>query len=100
MYVTISQADGKCLAIRLIHIKLQVTRIEPAGSRDNEDDDYDPDGDNMDWSRFQGQRLPVVYFRGSSRSLQPSYDGNANSKIRGMRAESTSKRRKLPSTND
>ena len=37
----------------------------------------------MDWSNFRGERLPVVHFRGSSRSLHASWDPNANSKIRG-----------------
>lgn len=39
----------------------------------------------MDWSGFEGERLPVVHFRGSSRSLHASWDPNANSRIRGMR---------------
>ncbi|KXT01791.1 hypothetical protein AC578_1982 [Pseudocercospora eumusae] len=66
-------------AIRLIRIKLQVTRIEPPGSR-NDDDETEDDGD---WSKFQGERLPVVHFRGTSRSLHASWDPNANSRIRG-----------------
>ncbi|CAK3927571.1 hypothetical protein DOTSEDRAFT_46814 [Lecanosticta acicola] len=65
-------------AIRLIRIKLQVTRIEPPGSGDEDEDD-----DGMDWSNFQGERLPVVHFRGTSRSLHASWDPNANSRIRG-----------------
>lgn len=52
-------------AIRLIRLKLQVTKIEPPG----EDD---------------GQDLPVVTFKGTSRSLHASWDPNANSKIRGV----------------
>ncbi|EGP84676.1 uncharacterized protein MYCGRDRAFT_75577 [Zymoseptoria tritici IPO323] len=58
-------------AIRLIRIKLQVTRIDPPGS------------DGLDWSNFTGTRLPVVHFRGTSRSLHASWDPNANSRIRG-----------------
>ncbi|KAK4544385.1 hypothetical protein LTR36_004276 [Oleoguttula mirabilis] len=73
-------------AIRLIKIKLQVTKIEPPGSGD--EDEYAEDGDEsgsdgMDWSGFQGERLPVVHFRGNSRSLHASWDPNANSRIRG-----------------
>lgn len=52
-------------AIRLIRLKLRVTKVEPPG----EDD---------------GQDLPVVTFRGTSYSLHSSWDPNANSKIRGM----------------
>lgn len=65
-------------AIRLIRIKLQVTRIDPPGSGDEDEED-----DGMDWSNFQGERLPVVHFRGTSRSLHASWDPNANSRIRG-----------------
>lgn len=68
------------VAIRLIKIKLQVTKIEPPGSSDEGEDDED---DGMDWSNFRGTRLPVVHFRGNSRSLHASWDPNANSKIRG-----------------
>ncbi|KAK3072109.1 hypothetical protein LTR53_007417 [Teratosphaeriaceae sp. CCFEE 6253] len=67
-------------AIRLIKIKLQVTKIEPPGSGDEGEEE---DDDGMDWSRFRGERLPVVHFRGNSRSLHASWDPNANSKIRG-----------------
>lgn len=65
-------------AIRLIRIKLQVTKIDPPGS-----DDDDEEEDGMDWSDFKGKRLPIVHFRGSSRSLHASWDPNANSRIRG-----------------
>ena len=51
-------------AFRLIVCKLHVTRIEGPG----EDD---------------GQSMPVVYFEGNSSSVKPSWDPNANSKIRG-----------------
>ena len=51
-------------ATRLITMKVQVTKIEAPG----EDD---------------GQKLPVVYFKGTSSSTRPSWDPNANSKIRG-----------------
>ncbi|KAF2217053.1 hypothetical protein CERZMDRAFT_55665 [Cercospora zeae-maydis SCOH1-5] len=62
-------------AIRLIRVKLQVTRIDPPGStRPHE---------GLDWSNFEGERLPVVHFRGTSRSLHASWDPNANSRIRG-----------------
>lgn len=52
-------------AIRLIVLKLRVTKIVPPG----EDD---------------GQALPVVHFKGSSRSMHASWDPNANSTLRGM----------------
>ena len=80
-------ADSLYLAIRLIRIKLQVTRIEPPGSGDDDGDFDDGEsdvGDGMDWSGFVGERLPVVHFRGNSRSMHASWDPNANSKIRGM----------------
>ncbi|KAK5129546.1 hypothetical protein LTR08_003167 [Meristemomyces frigidus] len=66
---------------------LQVTRIEPPGSGDEDVSEYGEDGeesgDGMDWSGFVGERLPVVHFRGNSRSLHASWDPNANSRIRG-----------------
>jgi len=64
-------------AIRLIRLKLHVTHIEPPGSCE------DGEEDGLDWSNFKGQRLPVVHFRGTSRSLHVSWDPNANSHIRG-----------------
>jgi len=51
-------------AIRLIKLKLYVTKICPPDEED-------------------GQDYPVVWFRGTSRSLHASWDPNANSKIRG-----------------
>ncbi|KAI1415764.1 hypothetical protein F5Y13DRAFT_155252 [Hypoxylon sp. FL1857] len=51
-------------ATRLILMKIRVTRIEPPGPDD-------------------GQDLPVVHFEGISRSLDESYDENANSDLRG-----------------
>ncbi|XXG94263.1 hypothetical protein Hte_000517 [Hypoxylon texense] len=51
-------------ATRLILMKVRVTRIEPPGPDD-------------------GQELPVVHFEGISRSLDDSYDENANSDLRG-----------------
>ena len=51
-------------AIRLITMKLQVTKIAAPGEED-------------------GQRLPVVHFRGTSASNRPHWDPNANSKIKG-----------------
>lgn len=80
---------------------MQVTGIDPpsggSGRRgsgstavfnedDYDDDDYETDDEEeaeMDWSNFQGERLPVVHFRGTSRSLHASWDPNANSRIRG-----------------
>ena len=52
-------------AIRLITMKLIVTKIEPPGDND-------------------GKTLPVVHFKGNSSSVRPSWDPNANSRIRGM----------------
>ena len=54
-------------ATRLITMKIQVTKIEAPG----EDD---------------GQQLPVVHFSGKSSSIRPSWDPNANSKIKGKRS--------------
>ncbi|KAF5004515.1 hypothetical protein FDECE_8999 [Fusarium decemcellulare] len=51
-------------ATRLIMLRLEVTSIEPPGPDD-------------------GQDLPVVHFKGVSRSLDDSFDDNANSDIRG-----------------
>jgi hypothetical protein len=51
-------------AIRLIAMELHVTKIEPPGEED-------------------GQELPVVHFRGTSRSMHESWDPNANSNIKG-----------------
>lgn len=51
-------------AIRLITMKLQVTKIAAPGEED-------------------GQGLPVVHFRGTSASNRPHWDPNANSKIKG-----------------
>lgn len=51
-------------ATRLIIMKVHVTKIEPPGPED-------------------GQSLPVVYFEGFSRSLDSSWDENANSDLRG-----------------
>lgn len=69
-------------AIRLIRVKWHVTKIEMPNSRSENDDDEDED-DGLDWSNFQGERLPIVHFAGTSRSLHASWDPNANSKIRG-----------------
>lgn len=71
------------VAIRLIKIKLQVTKIEAPGSVSEDDEWVSVDGDGQDWSSFKGDRLPVVHFRGRSRSLHASWDPNANSAIRG-----------------
>src|SRR3569833_301350 len=51
-------------ATRLILMKIHVTKIEPPGEND-------------------GQELPVVYFKGFSRSLDAAWDENANSDLRG-----------------
>ncbi|CAF3533771.1 unnamed protein product [Fusarium graminearum] len=51
-------------ATRLIMMRINVTSIEKPGPED-------------------GQDLPVVHFRGVSRSLDDSFDNNANSDIRG-----------------
>ena len=51
-------------ATRMIIMKLRITKIEAPG----ED---------------QGQQLPVVHFQGKSSSIRPSWDPNANSKIKG-----------------
>lgn len=52
-------------ATRLILMKIHVTRIEAPGPED-------------------GQELPVVHFEGFSRSLDGSWDENANSELRGV----------------
>ncbi|KAI4200457.1 MAG: hypothetical protein LQ350_003905 [Teloschistes chrysophthalmus] len=51
-------------AIRFITMKLEATRVEPPGQGD-------------------GQRLPIVHFKGVSTIALPSIDPNANSQIRG-----------------
>ena len=51
-------------AVRLIVMKLRITKIQPPGEED-------------------GQRLPVVHFKGTSSSLRPTWDPNAHSKIKG-----------------
>jgi hypothetical protein len=71
-----------CKAIRLIRVKWHITKIEPAGAHDNDPSD-ETGGDGLDWSNFKGERLPIVHFSGTSRSLHASWDPNANSKIRG-----------------
>ncbi|KAI1079209.1 hypothetical protein F5B20DRAFT_185239 [Whalleya microplaca] len=53
-------------ATRLILMKVRVTSIEPPGP-------------------YDGQALPIVHFKGGSRSLDDSLDENANSDLRGMR---------------
>ena len=68
----------RCVAIRLIRVKWHVTKIEAPDTRNNDDE-----GPDMDWSNFRGERLPIVHFAGTSRSLHASWDPNANSKIRG-----------------
>lgn len=51
-------------ATRLILMRISVTKIEPPGPND-------------------GQALPVVHFKGGSRSLDGNWDENANSDLRG-----------------
>lgn len=51
-------------AIRHIVMDIQVTEVVPAGPFDN-------------------PALPVVHFSGKSKSIDASWDPNANSKIRG-----------------
>jgi hypothetical protein len=70
-------------------VKLQVTKIEPPGTNSSADDDDFMGEDDLDWSRLKGERLPVVHFRGSSRSLHASWDPNANSRIRGKSIENS-----------
>lgn len=70
----------QCVAIRLIRVKWHVTKIEPPADGNRDDDDED---EGLDWSNFQGTRLPIVHFAGTSKSLHASWDPNANSKIRG-----------------
>ena len=53
-------------ATRLISMKIHVTKIHAPG----EDD---------------GQKLPVVHFQGKSSSIRPSWDPNANSRIKGKK---------------
>lgn len=67
------------VAIRLIRVKWHVTKIEAPDAHDGNDDE----DDGLDWRNFQGTRLPIVHFVGTSRSLHASWDPNANSKIRG-----------------
>lgn len=52
-------------ATRLIVMRTRVTSIEAPGPDD-------------------GQDLPVVHFRGESRSLEDSWDDNGNSDLRGL----------------
>lgn len=52
-------------AIRLIEMRIHVTKIEAPGEED-------------------GQRLPIVHFRGSSSATRPHWDPNANSLIKGQ----------------
>ena len=53
-------------AIRLITMRLIVTKLDQPGEE-------------------EGKGLPVVHFKGISSSVRPSWDPNANSKIRGNR---------------
>ena len=52
-------------AIRLITMKIHITKIEPPGEED-------------------GQALPVVHFHGNSHSLRPHWDPSAKSKTKGQ----------------
>lgn len=71
------------IAIRIIRVSWRVTKIELPDAHSEDDDEED---DGLDWSNFQGERLPIVHFAGTSRSLHASWDPNANSKIRGKSA--------------
>jgi hypothetical protein len=51
-------------AIRHIIMDIQVTEVSPGGQFDN-------------------RALPIVHFNGKSRSVDASWDPNANSKIKG-----------------
>ena len=51
-------------ATRLITMQIRVTKIEAPGEND-------------------GQQLPVIHFQGKSSSIRPSWDPNANSKLKG-----------------
>lgn len=51
-------------ATRLIVMKIHVTDVQPPGEED-------------------GKQLPVVHFQGISRSIDDSWDENANSDLRG-----------------
>ncbi|KAK0742212.1 hypothetical protein B0T21DRAFT_125853 [Apiosordaria backusii] len=53
-------------AVRLILMKVHVTKIEPADADAGEDENW-----------------PVVYFEGQSRALDWSWDGNADSELKG-----------------
>ena len=53
-------------AFHLIVMKLEITKIEPPGEE-------------------EGKGLPIVRFKGMSSAVRPSWDPNANSKIRGKR---------------
>ncbi|KAK7420852.1 hypothetical protein QQZ08_010181 [Neonectria magnoliae] len=57
-------------ASRIIIMQIHVTKIERAGPDD-------------------GQDMPVVHFRGISRSLDDSFDDNGNSHIRGLAMKGT-----------
>lgn len=59
-------------ATRIIMMKVNVTSVEEPGPED-------------------GQELPVVHFRGVSRSLDDEFDNNANSNIRGKQSVSLPK---------
>ncbi len=52
-------------AIRIIAMEVTVTKIEPPGPED-------------------GQGLPVVHFKGTSRSMHEQWDPNANANLRGQ----------------
>ncbi|PSK38083.1 hypothetical protein B9Z65_1274 [Elsinoe australis] len=100
-------------AIRLIKLKLKVTRVVfPSGDAEDSDSSSDYAGDldvearyregpaspsspmgNKKDTPMRGQtktrnhpysHWPVVYFTGTSRSLHASWDPNANSRIRGV----------------
>ncbi|PNS18742.1 hypothetical protein CAC42_5281 [Sphaceloma murrayae] len=90
-------------AIRLIKLKLKVTRIKYPSAAERDDSDSSSDFDDVNAAYDAGPstphdtpvrdssdtkshpygHYPTVYFTGTSRSLHASWDPNANSRIRG-----------------
>lgn len=58
--------------------------VDEDGDEYGDGDGEEEEDEGLDWSNFRGERLPVVHFKGTSRSLHASWDPNANSKIRGI----------------
>ena len=90
MYLPTDFGSLLSIAIRLIRIKLQVTRVDPPDTEYTSDEEWLEDNERTpkpDWTGFRGKRLPVVHFRGTSKSLHASWDPNANSRIRGKQVQ-------------